>query len=207
MSPSNISTGGSSSRSNEGSSSSSSTAVSKEVDGKAIAIQLAGTLFELSLTLAASYYFSRWLAKKIQGDATSGMDGYTDEAVDGGSGGPGVLPRLKKLLAARHEATLVAMMEELEDHQLLWKEQQEEKKQESDQQLNNIDNSDEQRCLQEQTKNQYAQLEQELIQQHERSLSTLNSLSSYEMSIAQVFVFVLSRLSVPISFIGGMVIS
>lgn len=132
------------------------------------------------------------------------MDGYTDEAVDGGSGGPGVIPRLKKLLAARHEATLVAMMEELEDHQLLWKEQQEEKKQDSDQQLNNIDNDDEQRCLQEQTKNQYAQLEQELIQQHERSLSTLNSLSSYEMSIAQTNVIDPSNLSVHFSDIGGM---
>mmetsp|Transcript_6238 Transcript_6238/g.9127 ORF Transcript_6238/g.9127 Transcript_6238/m.9127 type:complete len:600 (+) Transcript_6238:84-1883(+) len=191
------STGGSN-RSNE------AAAVTKEVDGKALAIQLAGTLFELSLTLAASYYFSRWLAKKIQGDATSGMDGYTDEAVDGGSGGPGVIPRLKKLLAARHEATLVAMMEELEDHQLLWKEQQEEKKQESDQQLSNIDNSEEQLCLQEHTKNQYAQMEQELIQQHEQSLSTLNSLSSYEMSIAQTNVIDPSNLSVHFSDIGGM---
>mmetsp|Transcript_28500 Transcript_28500/g.57362 ORF Transcript_28500/g.57362 Transcript_28500/m.57362 type:complete len:606 (+) Transcript_28500:20-1837(+) len=197
------STGGSN-RSNEASSTSSSTSVTKEVDGKALAIQLAGTLLELSLTLAASYYFSRWLAKKIQGDATSGMDGYTDEAVDGGSGGPGVIPRLKKLLAARHEATLVAMMEELEDHQLLWKEQQEEKKQESDQQLSNIDNSEEQLCLQEHTKNQYAQMEQELIQQHEQSLSTLNSLSSYEMSIAQTNVIDPSNLSVHFSDIGGM---
>mmetsp|Transcript_22328 Transcript_22328/g.36528 ORF Transcript_22328/g.36528 Transcript_22328/m.36528 type:complete len:621 (+) Transcript_22328:91-1953(+) len=206
MSPSSISTGGSS-RSNDAStsSSSSSTAGSKEVDGKALAIQLAGTLFELSLTLAASYYFSRWLAKKIQGDATNGMDGYTDEAVDGGSGGPGVIPRLRKLLAARHEATLIAMMDELEDHQLLWKEQQEEKKQESNPQLNNIDNDhDEQMCLQEQTKHQYAQLEQELIQQHERSLSTLNSLSSYEMSIAQTNVIDPSNLSVHFSDIGGM---
>jgi len=132
------------------------------------------------------------------------MDGYTDEAVDGGSGGPGVIPRLKKLLAARHEATLVAMMEELEDHQLLWKEQQEEKKQESDQQLSNIDNSEEQLCLQEHTKNQYAQMEQELIQQHEQSLSTLNSLSSYEMSIAQTNVIDPSNLSVHFSDIGGM---
>jgi len=132
------------------------------------------------------------------------MDGYTDEAVDGGSGGPGVIPRLKKLLAARHEATLVAMMEELEDHQLLWKEQQEEKKQESDQQLSNIDNNEEQLCLQEHTKNQYAQMEQELIQQHEQSLSTLNSLSSYEMSIAQTNVIDPSNLSVHFSDIGGM---
>jgi len=198
MSPPSISSTGGSNRSNE------AAAVTKEVDGKALAIQLAGTLFELSLTLAASYYFSRWLAKKIQGDATSGMDGYTDEAVDGGSGGPGVIPRLKKLLAARHEATLVAMMEELEDHQLLWKEQQEEKKQESDQQLSNIDNSEEQLCLQEHTKNQYAQMEQELIQQHEQSLSTLNSLSSYEMSIAQTNVIDPSNLSVHFSDIGGM---
>mmetsp|Transcript_1238 Transcript_1238/g.1977 ORF Transcript_1238/g.1977 Transcript_1238/m.1977 type:complete len:607 (+) Transcript_1238:66-1886(+) len=200
MSPPSISSTGN--RSNEASPS--STSVTKEVDGKALAIQLAGTLLELSLTLAASYYFSRWLAKKIQGDATSGMDGYTDEAVDGGSGGPGVIPRLKKLLAARHEATLVAMMEELEDHQLLWKEQQEEKKQESDQQLSNIDNSEEQLCLQEHTKNQYAQMEQELIQQHEQSLSTLNSLSSYEMSIAQTNVIDPSNLSVHFSDIGGM---
>jgi len=198
MSPPSISSTGGSNRSNE------AAAVTKEVDGKALAIQLAGTLFELSLTLAASYYFSRWLAKKIQGDATSGMDGYTDEAVDGGSGGPGVIPRLKKLLAARHEATLVAMMEELEDHQLLWKEQQEEKKQESDQQLSNIDNNEEQLCLQEHTKNQYAQMEQELIQQHEQSLSTLNSLSSYEMSIAQTNVIDPSNLSVHFSDIGGM---
>ncbi|KAL7426878.1 hypothetical protein ACHAXM_000629 [Skeletonema potamos] len=206
MSPPSVSSGGGSSRSSN-EASSSSTAVTKEVDGKALAIQLAGTLFELSLTLAASYFFSRWLAKKIQGDATAGMDGYNDEAVDGGSGGVGVIPRLKKLLAARHEATLLAMMEELEDHQLLWKEQQEEKKQESNQQLSNlenIDDNDEQMCLKQHTKNQYAQLEQELIQQHEQSLSTLNSLSSYEMSIAQTNVIDPSNLSVRFSDIGGM---
>ena len=213
MSPPSVS--GGSSRSNEASSSSSSssTAITKEVDGKALAIQLASTLFELSLTLAASYYFSRWLAKKIQGDATAGMDGYTDEAVDGGSaGGVGaVISRLKKFMAARHEATLLAMMEELEDHQLQWrgKQQEEEKKQESDQQLNNIDDNsdddDEQLMrLQQHTKNQYAQLEQELIQQHEQSLSTLNSLSSYEMSIAQTNVIDPSNLSVNFSDIGGM---
>jgi len=169
MSPPGISSGSGSRSNGASSSSSSSTAVTKEVDGKALAIQLAGTLLELSLTLAASYYFSRWLAKKIQGDATAGMDGYTDEAVDGGSGGVGVIPRLKKLLAARHEATLLAMM------------------------------------VQQQTKNQYyAQLEQELIQQHEQSLSTLNSLSSYEMSIAQTNVIDPSNLSVRFSDIGGM---
>lgn len=141
------------------------------------------------------------------------MDGYTDEAVDGGSaGGVGaVISRLKKFMAARHEATLLAMMEELEDHQLQWrgKQQEEEKKQESDQQLNNIDDNsdddDEQLMrLQQHTKNQYAQLEQELIQQHEQSLSTLNSLSSYEMSIAQTNVIDPSNLSVNFSDIGGM---
>ena len=51
MSPPSISSTGGSNRSNEASSS--SAAVTKEVDGKALAIQLAGTLLELSLTLAA----------------------------------------------------------------------------------------------------------------------------------------------------------
>lgn len=186
-----------------------------EGDGKALAIQLASTLFELGLTLAASYYFSRWLAKKIQGDAGNNMSGYSDEAVDGGGGGVGVVvPRLKKLLAARHEATLQAMMDELEDRhhqQLLGRVQQQEEKKESDQQLctldytNNHDNDDdERRRLQQQTKNLYAQLEQELIQQHEQSISALDSLSSYEMSIAQSNVIDPSNISVHFSDIGGM---
>ena len=199
---------------NEGSTRAVTNNNNKEVDGKALAIQLGSTLLELSLTLAASYYFSKWLARKIQGDAaasSSNMSGYTDEAVDGSLSIGGVLPRLKKLLEARHEATLQAMMDELKDHQLSWR-GEEEKKEGSDIQLNTLadDNGggsiddDEQRCLEQQTRNQYAQLEQELIQQHETSLSTLNSLSSYEISIAQSNVIDPTNISVKFSDIGGM---
>ena len=141
------------------------------------------------------------------------MGGYTDEAVDGSLSIGGVLPRLKKLLVSRHEATLQAMMEELKDHQLSWR-GEEEKKEGSDIQLNNLENgngdtdggidNDEQRCLEQHTRNQYAQLEQELIQQHETSLSTLNSLSSYEMSIAQSNVIDPTNISVKFCDIGGM---
>ncbi len=202
----------SSSRNNNESSTRAVTNNNKEVDGKALVIQLGATLLELSLTLAASYYFSKWLARKIQGDAasSSNMGGYTDEAVDGSLSIGGVLPRLKKLLVARHEATLQAMMDELKDHQLSWR-GEEEKKEGSDIQLNTladdnggIINDDEQRCLEQQTRNQYAQLEQELIQQHETSLSTLNSLSSYEMSIAQSNVIDPTNIAVKFSDIGGM---
>ncbi|KAL7457365.1 hypothetical protein ACHAWC_008911 [Mediolabrus comicus] len=204
----------SNSRNNDGSTTAAAAVTNnnKEVDGKALAIQLGSTLLELSLTLAASYYFSKWLARKIQGDAasSSNMGGYTDEAVDGSLSIGGVLPRLKKLLVARHEATLQAMMDELKDHQSSWR-GEEEKKDGSDIQLNTLaDNDggsideDEQRCLEQQTRNQYAQLEQELIQQHETSLSTLNSLSSYEMSIAQSNVIDPTNISVKFSDIGGM---
>eukprot|EP00984_Skeletonema_dohrnii_P028111 scaffold17945_cov136-Skeletonema_dohrnii-CCMP3373.AAC.9 len=61
MSPPSISSTGGSSRSNEASS-----PVTKEVDGKALAIQLAGTLLELSLTLAASYTSADGLPKRFK---------------------------------------------------------------------------------------------------------------------------------------------
>jgi len=111
---------------------------------------------------------------------------------DNGSGGGGVIVRLKKLLVARHEATLKAMVEELEDHQLLWKKQQEEKMEheEDDEKI--------------QTEQQYAQLQNELQLQHEQSLSTLTSLTPYEMSIAQGNVIDPSNLAVTFADVGGM---
>ena len=44
-------------------------------------------------------------------------DGFmADNGDEQGGGSRGIIGLQKKLLAARHEATLAAMMEELEDH-------------------------------------------------------------------------------------------
>lgn len=136
----------------------------------------------------------------IQGNAGGGgagdMDGFMTD--NGGSAG-GVVGRLKKLMVARHEATLKNMMEELEDHQQLWRQQQEEKKEQE------IDDGEEDQMLAKvRTEQQYVQLQNEIQLQHQQSLSTLDSLTPYEMSIAQGNVIDPSDLSVTFADVGGM---
>ena len=163
----------------------------REVDNKAILIQLAGTLFELGLTLAASYYFSRWIAKKIQGD---GNNDHTldDLGIDKNSGG-NVVTLLQRLLTSRHEATLKAMMEELHEHQTEW-----EKEQPGSPTPQPLDEE------QLKTQQQYEAMSDELTLQHQQSMSYLSNLSSYELSIAQSNVIDPSNLTVTFSDIGGM---
>ena len=160
----------------------------KEVEGKTLIIQLAGTLLELGLTLAASYYFSRWLAKKIQGDQSNDHT-LDDLGIDSNSGG-NVVTLLKRLLTNRHEATLKVMMEELEEHQIQWKKDK--------------DNDEEQLITKMKTEEQYAALEDELTLQHQESMSHISNLSTYELSIAQTNVIDPSNLTVRFSDIGGM---
>ena len=166
----------------------SAAATRKEVDGKTLIIQLAGTLFELGLTLAASYYFSRWLAKKIQGDQSNDHT-LDDLGIDSSSGG-NVVTLLKRLLTNRHEATLKIMMEELEEHQIQWKKDK--------------DRDEEQLITKMKTEEQYAALEDELTLQHQHSMSHISNLSTYELSIAQTNVIDPSNLTVRFSDIGGM---
>lgn len=177
--------------------SSSTVATKQEVDGKALFIHLASTLFELGLTLAASYYFSRWIAKKIQGDSHNDH-ALDDLGIDKNSGG-NVVTLLQRLLTSRHEATLKAMMEELEEHQMQWKEEQFTSGEAQAQQL------DEEQLLEKvKTERQYAALSDELTLQHQQSMSYLSSLSTYELSIAQSNVIDPSNLTVTFSDIGGM---
>jgi SpoVK/Ycf46/Vps4 family AAA+-type ATPase len=167
---------------------SSSTITTKkgEVDTKALLAQLAATLFELGLTLAASYYFSRWIAKKIQGDHSNDHT-LDDLGIDSNSGG-NVVTLLKRLLTRRHEATLKIVMEELEEHQIQWKKEKQ----------GTLDKE------QLQTEEQYAALEDELTLQHQQSMSHISNLSTYELSIAQTNVIDPSNLTVRFSDIGGM---
>ena len=121
----------------------------------------------------------------IQGNAGGGgagdMDGFMTD--NGGSAG-GVVGCLKKLMVARHEATLKNMMEELEDHEQLWRQQQDEKKEEEIDDGEALGEED-QMLAKVQREQQYIQLQNEIQLQHQQSLSTLDSLTPYEMSIAQ----------------------
>lgn len=139
------------------------------------------------------------------------MDGFQ---ADNDSCGGNVTDRLKKLMVARHEVTLKAMLDELEDHQVLSKQrvasgsarppkqQQEEKKQEHEDNndSHSLNGNDEDL----ETTQRYAQLQIELELQHRKSLSTLNSLTPYEMSIAQGSVIDPSNLAVTFADVGGM---
>ena len=170
----------------------------KKVHGSDIVASLFMTLLELGVTLTASYFFGKLLAKAISPQLGRGGGDASDEfrADNGnGSGGTkGVMKRLQNLLVTRHEATLKAMMDELEEHQLQWIE---EKKDD--------DNEDETLTLEKiQTKHQYNQLQTELQTQHEQTISTLESLSAYEMNIAQSNVIDPANLSVTFSDVGGM---
>ncbi|KAL3789234.1 hypothetical protein HJC23_002819 [Cyclotella cryptica] len=178
--------------------SSSTVATKQEVDGKALFVHLASTLLELGLTLAASYYFSRWIAKKIQGDSHSDHT-LDDLGIDKNSGG-NVVTLLQRLLTSRHEATLKAMMEELEEHQMQWKEEQFK----SGEAIAQQPQDDEQLFERLKTEQQYAALSDELTLQHQESMSYLSSLSTYELSIAQSNVIDPSNLTVTFSDIGGM---
>jgi len=172
---------------------SSSAATKKEVETKALLAQLAATLLELGLTLAASYYFSRWIANKIQGNQNSDHT-LDDLGIDSKSGG-NVVSLLKRLLTSRHEATLKIMTEELKEHQMQWK-------QEADAPQTQLD--EDKMLLQIKTEEQYAALEDELTLQHQESMSHISNLSTYELSIAQTNVIDPSNLTVKFSDIGGM---
>ena len=170
----------------------------KKVHGSDIVASLFMTLLELGVTLTASYFFGKLLARAVSPQLGRGGGDASDEfrADNGNSGGEkGVMKRLQNLLVARHEATLKAMMEELEEHQLQWIDEKKDDEEEDDETL----------TLEKiQTKRQYNQLQTELQLQHEQTLSTLESLSSYEMNIAQSNVIDPANLSVTFSDVGGM---
>lgn len=170
-------------------------------DGADLALSLAFTLVELGVTLTASYFFSKWIAKMVAGNNSAGVDdGFM--ADNGSSAGPGsAINRLKKLLHVRHEVTLKAMMEELELHQETLKQQQQSA---DEDEKKDHDGDDEQMLQQIQTEAQYAQLQSELQYQHQQSLSELDALSPYEMNIAQSNVIDPSNISVTFHDVGGM---
>ena len=119
--------------------------------GPDLAVSLVFTLIELGITLTASYFVAKIIAKMVQRNAGGeDMDGFTTDLSGGGS--RGVVNRLKKLLVNRHEATLKAMMEELEDHQLQWLKEGEEKKEQDE----GSHEYDEEKCAKIQTERQYA---------------------------------------------------
>ena len=172
----------------------------KEINGADIAASLVMTLLELGITLTASYFMGKLLAKFVAQNNNRPPGDATDEFMaDNGtsSSGGGVIVRLKKLLVARHTATLKAMMEELEDHQLQWKQEIEEKK-------NDEADGDDEIMEKIQTQRQYEQLQIELQNQHEQSISTLSTLSPYEMNIAQGNVIDPTNIAVTFSDVGGM---
>jgi len=144
----------------------------------------------------------------VQGNAggagAGDMDGFMADNGDSGGGGGGVVARLKRLMVARHEATLKKMMEELDDHQQMWRQQQEEKKEQEEDSRQLDDEEREVMLAKVRTEQQYAQLQNELQLQHQQSLSTLDSLTPYEMSIAQGNVIDPSNLSVTFADVGGM---
>ena len=171
----------------------------KKVHGSDILASLFMTLLELGVTLTASYFFGKLLARAVSPQLGRGGGDASDEfRADNGNGSGGtknVMKRLQNLLVTRHEATLKAMMEELEEHQLQWIKEKKDDEEEGDETL----------TLEKlQTKRQYNQLQTELQIQHEQTLSTLDSLSAYEMNIAQSNVIDPANLSVTFTDVGGM---
>lgn len=164
------------------------------MDGRALAIFLGASLVELGITLTLSYYFSRWLAKKIQGEQGNATDldftADNGEEAEGGAGG--VAGRLQRLLNKRHAATLRALLDELEEYQS--RPDQEEKKDDS------IAGGEEAalRTL------QYEKLRDELDLQHRHSMSALGTLSPYEMNVAQSNVIDPASIAVKFGDVGGM---
>ncbi|EJK59597.1 hypothetical protein THAOC_20155, partial [Thalassiosira oceanica] len=166
----------------------------REVDGRALAIFLGASLVELGITLTLSYYFSRWLAKKIQGEQgnATDLDFTADNGEEAERGAGGVAGRLQRLLNKRHAATLRALLDELEEYQS--RPDQEEKKDDS------IAGGEEAalRTL------QYEKLRDELDLQHRHSMSALGTLSPYEMNVAQSNVIDPASIAVKFGDVGGM---
>ena len=165
----------------------------REVDGKALAISLGASLLELGITLTLSYYFSRWLAKKIQGEQGNATD--LDFTADNGAeaeGAGGVVGRLQRLLNKRHAATRQALLDELEEYQS--QSDQEEKKDDSTAGGEEVAL----RAL------QYEKLTDELHLQHQHSMSALGTLSPYEMNVAQSNVIDPANIAVKFGDVGGM---
>ena len=165
----------------------------REVDGKALAISLGMSLVELGVTLTLSYYFSRWLAKKIQGEQGSATDlDFTADNGEGAEGAGGVVGRLQRLLNKRHAATVRALLDELEEHQSQF--DQEEKKDDS------VAGAEEaaHRTL------QHEKLMEELDMQLHHSMSALGTLSPYEMNVAQSNVIDPANIAVKFGDVGGM---
>jgi len=174
----------------------------RHVDGKALAIQLGATLLELGLTLAASYYFSRWLARKL-GDGNSNMTDDLDGGVVTSAGGcDSVINRLKKLLVTRHDAKLKAMAEELEEHRTSWDEEQQGSNDEREDKKH--EDIDEEILNKLKAAQEYTHLANRATLQHQQSLSTLSSLTAYELSIAQSNIIDPSNIPVKFSDIGGL---
>ena len=182
-----------------------------EYDGRALAASLAVTLLELGMTLTASFLFSRWIAKMIHkngaagGGGADGMDGFeADNGVVGGR--DGIAMRLRNLLESRYRATLGAMMEELEGQHD--DDRREEKKEDppaarrrDDAQDDDGDDDDEEG---ERGRRYALALREELKAHHERSLVSLDSLTPYELSIAQNNLIDPACLSVDFADVGGM---
>ena len=201
----------------------------RELDGRALAASLALTLLELGVTLTASFFFSRWIAKMVQssngnagrgGGGADGMDGFEADNGGGGGGGVGVANRLRKLLESRHEAALGAVaMEELEEEE----EddggdggdedddgRREEKKEDQPplrrrHHRRDDDAQDEGGGDGGRARRRHAlALRDELRSRHERSLESLDTLTPYELSIAHNNLIDPSCLAVNFADVGGM---
>lgn len=181
---------------------SSSTTKDKELS---VAAQLTLTLIELSITLTASYFISKLIAKTIQGGRPGG-DATDEFQADNGTSSVGVIKRLQNMLVRRHEATLKAMMSELEDHKLQWENDEALIEEKKDEELQDVDTDDEEQIMFDkiQTEQQYAQLQTELQLQHQESLTKLSTLSAYEMNIANSNVIDPQNIPVTFSDVGGM---
>ena len=184
-----------------------------ELDGRALAASLAVTLLELGVTLTASFFFSRWIAKMIHpnnagaaggGGGADGMDGFeADNGVGGGGGGRGgVANRLRNLLESRHEAALRASMEGLEEDGD--EDGRGEEKKEDPPPRHRRDNAQDDGGDGGRARRHALALREELRSRHERSLESLETLTPYELSIAQNNLIDPSCLTVDFADVGGM---
>jgi hypothetical protein len=191
----------------------------RELDGRALAASLAVTLLELGVTLTASFFFSRWIAKMVQsnnnagaaggGGGADGMDGFeADNGVGGGGGGRGgVVNRLKTLLESRYEATIRAAMEELEEDDGGDEEdgRREEKKEDlPPRHHRRDDDAQDDGCDGGRARRHALALREELRSRHEQSLESLETLTPYELSIASNNLIDPSCLTVNFADVGGM---
>ena len=189
----------------------------RELDGRALAASLVVTLLELGVTLTASFFFSRWIAKMVQSNNSAGaaggengMDGFeADNGVGGGGGGRGgVVNRLKTLLESRHEATIRAAMEELEEDDGGDEEEDgrlEEKKEDlPPRHHRRDDDAQDDGCDGGRARRHALALREELRSRHEQSLESLETLTPYELSIASNNLIDPSCLTVNFADVGGM---